>query len=127
MMDEETCYEWGELFARGWQDLKKGMSGRASAMGLVQQERDRALVWNRDAREECRWVFVPDPSDLEAVRAVYAREGNVKSPSCFVVVQQPDETDDRGDVIFDIFRLNPQSYLWHFHRVYTRPSTAHTG
>jgi hypothetical protein len=27
----------------------------------------------------------------------------------------------RGDVIFDIFRLSPQSYLWHFNRVYTPP------
>jgi hypothetical protein len=30
-------------------------------------------------------------------------------------------SDTRGDIIFDIFRLSPQSYLWHFNRVYTRP------
>jgi hypothetical protein len=48
-------------------------------------------------------------------------DANISAPVCFIVVRQPDPTDDRGDILFDIFRLSPQSYLWHFNRVYTPP------
>lgn len=120
-MDEEECYGWGELFTRDRDALASGMAARAEAMGLTQEERDGTLIWNKGAKEECRWVFVQDPSDVESVRAVYSSDENVGSPSCFVVVKQPDPSDTRGDVIFDIFRLSPRSYLWHFNRVYTRP------
>jgi len=34
---------------------------------------------------------------------------------------QQDPSDTRGDVIFDIFRMSPHSYLWHFNRVHTQP------
>jgi len=122
-MDNNECYEWGELFTREWDALVSGMSARAGAMGLTQVERPGVLIWNKGPNEECRWVFVEDPSDVESVRAVYSHDEHVRSPSCFVVVKQPDPSDDRGDVIFDIFRLSPQSYLWHFNRVFTRPTT----
>jgi hypothetical protein len=121
-MDNEECYRWGDLFALDWDALVTGMSARAEAMSLVQEERNGVLLWNRESAEHCRWVFVDDPTDVENIRAVYANEGNARSPSCFVVVKQPDPSDDRGDIIFDIFRMSPQSYLWHFNRVYTRPS-----
>jgi hypothetical protein len=97
------------------------MTERAGAMGLAQEERNGILVWHRGAEEECRWVFVEDPSDIERVRGIYADPENARSPSCFVVVKQPDPSETRGDVVFDIFRLSPKSYLWHFNRVYTRP------
>jgi len=58
---------------------------------MDQEEEDGVLIWRRDSSEECRWSFISDPSD------------------------------SRGDIIFDIFRLNAQSLLWHFNRVYTRP------
>ena len=120
-MDDEECYRWGELFVGDWDTLVTGMSTRAGAMGLTQEERDGTLIWNRGPNEECRWVFIKDPSDIESVRAVYSDGENVRSPSCFVVVKQPDPSETRGDVVFDIFRLSPESYLWHFNRVYTRP------
>ena len=118
-MDEEECYKWGELFARDRHGRQAGMSARATAMGLTQEERDGVLVWTKDQTEECRWVFVEDPSDLDAIRAVYSSDEHTQSPNCFVVVKQPDPSDTRGDIIFDIFRLNERSYLWHFNRVYT--------
>jgi len=31
------------------------------------------------------------------------------------------QEDRNGSLIFDIFRMSPHSYLWHFNRVYTRP------
>jgi hypothetical protein len=120
-MDERECYEWGALFARDWDALVTGMSARADALGLSQEVREHVLVWKRGPDEECRWIFVGDPSSIDEVRAVYSDDENIRSPSCFVVVKQPDPSDDRGDVIFDIFRLSPRSYLWHFNRVYTRP------
>ena len=70
-----------------------------------------------------RSVFVNDPSDIDAVRRIYNDEANVLAPVCFIVARQLDPTDDRGDIIFDIFRLSPESYLWHFNRVYTPPKT----
>jgi hypothetical protein len=120
-MDNEECYEWGELFSRGWNSLVTGMSARAEAMGLTQENQDGVLIWRKGSNEQCRWVFVDDPSDVERVRTIYSDEGNVRSPCCFIVVKQPDPSDDRGDLIFDIFRMSPESYLWHFNRVYTRP------
>jgi hypothetical protein len=120
-MDEEECYRWGELFISDWGSLVSGMSARANTMGLIQEERDGILIWRKGADEQCRWVFVEDPSDLETVRAVYSSDENTNSPSCFVVVRQRDPSDSRGDVIFDIFGLSPESYLWHFNRVYTPP------
>jgi hypothetical protein len=121
-MDQEECYAWGELFARPAEERRAGMSGRAERMGLRQRDEDGTLVWSRDDREACRWIFLGDPSDIERVRAIYADDRNVRSPSCYVVVDQPDPFETRGDRIFDIFRLSPASHLWHFHRVYTRPA-----
>jgi hypothetical protein len=120
-MDRQEAYAWGELFTRESGALREGMAERASALGLTQREQGDSLVWRREDKEECRWVFVDDPADLERIRAVYADDANTNSPACFVVVRQPDPSDDRGDIIFDIFRLSPQSYLWHFNRVYTPP------
>jgi len=79
------------------------------------------IVWAHDGAERVRWPFVDDPSDVGAIRNIYIDDDTVRAPTCFVVVRQPDPSDDRGDVIFDIFRLNPDSYLWHFNRVYTPP------
>ncbi len=118
-MDEEECYRWGELFTRDWDSLASGMSARAHTMGLTQEEKNGTLIWRKGPNEHCRWVFVEDPSEVERIRAVYSSDENTQSPSCFVVVRQPDPSETRGDVVFDIFRLSPQSYLWHFNRVYT--------
>ena len=92
-----------------------------AAMGLVQEEAQGVLIWRKDDQEHSRWVFVQDPSQIEVVREVFNSDQNASSPACFVVVRQNDPSDDRGEVLFDIFRLNPTSYLWHFHRVYTPP------
>lgn len=120
-MDNEECYKWGEIFVEPWDSLAAKMADRAKAMGLTQEKRDKDLIWHKDSSEECRWVFVNDPSDIESIRTIFNDDENVHSPTCFVVVRQPDPSDSRGDVIFDIFRLNSQSFLWHFNRVYTRP------
>ena len=122
-MDKEECYAWAEIFICEWASLVAGMSERAGAMGLTQEERDGVLIWKKDSNEHCRWAFVEDPSDIGSVRAIYNDNEHVKSPSCFIVVKQPDTGDDRGDIIFDIFRISPQSYLWHFNRVYTKPKS----
>jgi hypothetical protein len=127
IMDDQEAYKWAEIFNSPWDILVKSMSQRAQSLGLLQpdgpsgEQRDSTLVWLKDGKENCRWLFVNDPSDIQAIRKVFNNEDNVKSPSCFVVVKQPDPSDDRGDIIFDIFRLNAQSYLWHFNRVYTPP------
>jgi len=122
-MDRETCYEWGKLFASPWDEIVEGMASRAVRMGLGQKAGDRYVAWRQDGQVRVRFVFVNDPSDIDAVRRIYNDEANVLAPVCFIVVRQPDPTDDRGDIIFDIFRLSPESYLWHFNRVYTPPKT----
>lgn len=123
MMDEKECYEWARIFDSDWSSLVNEMGHRATAMQLTQEVSNSILVWRNDKAKVCRWVFVEDPSDIQVIRAVFNDDDNVRSPSCFVVVKQNDPSDDRGDVIFDIFRLNPDSYLWHFYRVYTPPKT----
>jgi uncharacterized protein YnzC (UPF0291/DUF896 family) len=120
-MDKKERYAWADIFNSPWESLVNSMSQRAKAMGLSQEEKKSTLFWRKDGNEQCRWLFLNDPSDIQAIRDVFNSEDNVKSPACFVVVRQPDPSDDRGDIIFDIFRLNPQSYLWHFNRVYTPP------
>jgi len=120
-MDLEECYKWGELFNREWNSLVKGMAERAQILGLIQEETKGILIWKKEVKEQCRWVFVEDPSDIESIRNIYSNDRNIKSPACYIVVKQPDKSDDRGDIIFDIFRLNSISYLWHFNRVFTKP------
>jgi hypothetical protein len=122
-MDQEECYRWGEIFSSPWDSLLAQMSDRATALGLIQEQLDSVIIWRKDSSEECRWIFMNDPSDVENVRAIFNNDDNVRSPACFVVVRQPDPSDARGDIIFDIFRLNARSLLWHFNRVYTRPVT----
>jgi hypothetical protein len=126
-MDLETeslKYEWGRLFASPWEAVVDGMDQRAGADGLTQEVDGWTLTWMAGDAPVVRYVFIDDPSDFGAVRAVYTDESNARVPVCFVVVRQPDETDDRGDVIFDIFRMSPKSYLWHFNRVYTAPGAS---
>jgi len=97
------------------------MAQRAQGMGLTQKQAGTTLVWLKEAEEHCRWLFVRDPSDIQVIREIFNNDDNVASPCCFVVVKQPDPSDERGDIIFDIFRLSPDSYLWHLNRVYTPP------
>ena len=122
-MNLDTCYEWGNLFASPWEELVQGMDSRAAQMGLAQMDEARCLVWKRGEETRLRWLFVDDPSDIEDIRRVYNDEANMQAPLCFIVVQQPDPSDERGDIIFDVFRLSPKSYLWHFHRVFTPPKS----
>jgi hypothetical protein len=120
-MDDQECYEWANIFIEPWESLVDSMSSRAKALGLIQVEKNETLIWMKEGKEQYRWLFIDDPSDIQLVRDVFNNDENLRSPSCFVVVKQSDPSDDRGDVIFDMFRLNPQSYLWHFNRVYTPP------
>ena len=120
-MHEGQCYEWGLLFDSPWDEFVRSMAERAQESGLSQEVAGRSLSWLSGGRVACRFIFVDDPSDFASIRSVYEDETNARVPVCFVIVRQPDESDDRGEVIFDIFRLSPKSYLWHFHRVYTPP------
>lgn len=120
-MDDQECYEWANIFISPWDTLSERMAQRAEVMGLSQTQSQSVLIWSKEGQEHCRWVFINDPSDIQAVRDIFNNDEHVQSPSCFVVVKQPDPSDDRGDIIFDIFRFNSQSYLWHFNRVYTPP------
>jgi hypothetical protein len=97
------------------------MAARAANNGMTQEVSGRSLTWLAGGRPAARYVFIDDPSDFDAVRRVYEDESNARVPVCFVIVKQPDESETRGDVVFDIFRLSPRSYLWHFFRVYTPP------
>ncbi|MBN1267120.1 MAG: hypothetical protein JXA25_16640 [Anaerolineales bacterium] len=120
-MDLETCYEWGDLFASPRENLESGMRFRANQMGLEQKVAGEAILWLDGDQVRVKFCFLRDPSDIEAVRRIYNDDSNIEVPVCFIVVKQPDPSDDRGDIIFDIFRLSPQSYLWHFNRVFTAP------
>lgn len=121
--DESRIYEWGRLFASSWPEIRTGMEERAASQGLTQTASGRTLSWLDGERTAVRYIFVDDPSDFDAIRRIYADESNARVPVCFVIVRQPDESETRGDIVFDIFRLSPKSYLWHFYRVYTPPGT----
>lgn len=120
-MDEETCFEWGNLFASAWDDLVNGMGARAQQMGLTQVLDGEDIIWREGSEGKVKYCFVSDPSQIADVRRIFNDESNVAVPTCFIIVRQPDESETRGDVVFDIFRMSPQSYLWHFYRVYTPP------
>lgn len=121
-MDEETCYEWGNMFASPWDDLLEGMSSRASQMGLTQEIDGNDIIWVLGSDIKIKYCFIPDPSDITSIRRIFNDESNARVPVCFIVVRQPDPSEERGDIIFDIFRMSPESYLWHFYRVYTPPN-----
>ena len=118
---DEVCYEWGELFVSPWPTIVDGMGAKAAELGFEQEAADSVLVWRLMGEVKVRFLFVDDPSDIEAIRSIYNDDANVAARSSFVIVKQPDPTDDRGDIIFDIFLMSARSYLWHFNRVFTRP------
>lgn len=118
-MDLETCYEWGNLFASPWSDLLDGMQTRAADMGFNQHAEGDQIFWTSGNDIRVKFCFIQDPSNIDAIRRVFNDDANTEIPVCFIVVKQPDLSDDRGDIIFDIFRMSEQSYLWHFYRVFT--------
>lgn len=118
-MDLETCYEWGNLFASPWTDLLDGMQSRAAEMDLIQHDDGDQVLWTSGNDIRFKFCFVQDPANIEAIRKIFNDDANTKIPVCFIVVKQPDPSDDSGDIIFDIFRMSEQSYLWHFYRVFT--------
>ncbi len=120
-MDFHNAYEWGYLFSSPWEEIVRGMGSRASEMSLTQEVRGRDILWLSGTQARVKFCFVPDPSDIEAIRLVFNDEENASLPACFIIVTQPDPSDERGDVVFDIFRMSPESYLWHFNRVFTPP------
>ncbi len=120
-MDEDTCYEWGNLFASPWDELVDGMRLRANQMGLAQELDGGDLIWRMGTEIKMKYCFVPDPSDITNIRRIFNDESNTEVPMCFLIVRQPDPSETRGAIVFDIFRMSPESYLWHFYRVYTPP------
>jgi hypothetical protein len=124
-LEEAECFAWGHLFNSSWDDLVEGMRVKAESLGLVQEASSPYLIWKDGDTENCRWVFLADASNVQGIRDLYNNEANAESPACYVVVKQVqmdsngDRYDTRGDVIFDIFRLSPESYMWHHDRVYT--------
>lgn len=97
------------------------MADRAAELGFDQEVVGPALVWRQTGEVKVRFLFVDDPSDIEGIRSIFNDDANIAAPASFVVVKQPDPTDDRGAIIFDVFLLSSRSYLWHFNRVFTRP------
>ena len=124
---DEACYEWGDVFASPWPARVEAMGAKAVASGFDQRIADGVLVWMQAGAVKVRFLFVDDPSDIGAIRDIYSDDANIAAPASFVIVKQPDPTDDRGDIIFDIFLMSARSYLWHFNRVFTRPTEPHAG
>jgi hypothetical protein len=79
------------------------------------------LVWRAGEEVKARFPSVDGPSDIGAIRRIHNDDENARARACFIAVRQPDPTEKRGDLVFDIFRMSPESYLWHFGRVYTPP------
>ena len=121
--NDQACYEWGDLFASPWPVKVEAMGAKAAELGFDQEVAGPVLVWRQADEVKLRFLFVDDPSDIRAIRSIYNDDANVEAPASFVIVKQPDPTDDRGDIIFDIFLMSTRSYLWHFNRVFTRPSS----
>jgi hypothetical protein len=118
-MDFKNAYEWGRIFASPWEELCKRMGVRANTLGFTQEASDQEIIWQSEDGLKIKFCFVQDPSDIEDIRQVFNDDQNISVSMCFIVVKQPDPSDKRGDIIFDIFRMNSKSYLWHFNRVYT--------
>jgi hypothetical protein len=97
------------------------MQTRAAEMGFHQHAEGDHLLWISGNDIRVKFCFISDPSNIEAIRRIFNDDANAEIPVCFIVVTQPDLSDDRGDIIFDIFRMSEQSYLCHFFRVFTPP------
>jgi hypothetical protein len=123
-MDSRDAYEWGRLYSSPWEEPIQGMNTRASAIGLNQEVKERDIFWLSGAKPRVKFCFVPDPSDIEAIRRIFNDQENAYLPACFIIVTQPDPSDERNEIIFDIFKVSRQSYLWHFNRVFTPPRNA---
>lgn len=99
-MDLETCYEWGALFASPWPELVDGMRSRAVQMGMRQENTQDSILWLEGDQPRVKFCFLPDPSEIEAVRRIYNDDSSLEVPVCFVFVRQPDDSETRGEIIF---------------------------
>jgi hypothetical protein len=90
-------------------------------MGLIQHTDGQQIFWKSGQDTRVKFHFVQDPSNIEAIREIFNDDTNTEVPVCLIVVKQPDPTEHRGDIIFDIFKMSAQSYLWHLYRVFTPP------
>jgi len=70
-LGKKEAYKWGAIFDRDRESLVSGMAKRAGKFGLFQKVVEGSLIWEKEGAEQCRWVFIDDPSDIDAVRAVY--------------------------------------------------------
>ena len=102
-MDFKDAYEWGNLFASPWEVLSKSMGERAAVLGFSQEESNKELLWLSEGTLRVKFCFVDDPSEIESIREIFNNDQNTTLPSCFIVVKQPDPSDKRGEIIFDIF------------------------
>jgi hypothetical protein len=53
-MDDRQCYEWGNLFASGWDEIVAAMGTKAVEAGLAQESGDDYVVWNKDGEAQVR-------------------------------------------------------------------------
>jgi hypothetical protein len=114
--DEKRC-EWGKLFDSPRAEVTSRMASKAQAYGCVQREAGDVLTWEGGNGIEVAFFIIDDPSDLGLVRRAYGVVAALQPPVGFLIVRQPAGSDPRGGILFDIFRVSSESYLWHDARV----------
>jgi hypothetical protein len=110
-------YYWGRVFASPVPKIAEALAPFAERAGCKQKILKDSIIWQgRDKNPEIMFCFIPEPSDLKAVRAVYGKVAKLNPILTFVIVHQ--KSDGIGS--YDIFRLSRISYLEHYNRVYNR-------
>lgn len=109
----EQCH-WAAILSLPEDEYVSALESEAAGRGLTQETLEGAVAWVDSEGRQLMLLFrLPDPRDLNAVRAVYDTIAANEAPLAYTFVDQvPD-----GPGTWDIFHMSKLTYLAHCNRV----------
>ena len=106
--------EWANTVRLPAADYEARLAEVARALGLMQDQHRGAVIWTGPAGNPELMLFrIPDPGNLDAIRAMYDAVAEANCPIAYAFINQ------RGDSVdaWDVFQLSRLSYLCHCNRL----------
>ncbi|NNG14977.1 MAG: hypothetical protein HKM89_00765 [Gemmatimonadales bacterium] len=105
---------WAAMLSLPEEEYVSALEREAHTRGLEQRAVDGAVAWVDGEGRQLMLLFrVPNPGNLDAVRAVYDTIAANEAPLAYTFLQQiPD-----GEDTWDIFHMSKLTYLAHCNRV----------
>ena len=106
--------EWAEIVRLPSEQYLSRLGDKAKHYGCRQEHSGETVRWLGQAGTLELMLFrLPDPGDLNAVRALYTQLEETKCPIAFAFVNQRGDHPDA----WDVFHFSRLSYLCHGNRI----------